>query len=52
MACEEETRVRVDAMKRQTLTDLSRIRQGRRAAELYHRGHVGGAGGAAVDRRQ
>ncbi len=49
VACEEETKRRVEGMKRQTLQDLSRIRQGRRAAELYRRG---GVGGSALDQEQ
>ena len=49
VACEEETRKQVESMKRQTLNDLSRIRQGRRAAELYRRG---GPGATAVDHQQ
>ncbi len=49
VACEEETRKQVESMKRQTLQDLSRIRQGRRAADLYRRTSLDTA---AVDREQ
>lgn len=37
MACEEETRRRTEDVKRQTVDEMSRIRQGRRAAEIYRR---------------
>ena len=49
VACEEETKRRVEGMKRQTLQDLTRIRQGRRAADLYRRA---APGSAALDQEQ
>ena len=49
LACEEETKRRVEGMRNQTTEELSRIRQGRRAAEIYRRQRPGGS---AVDREQ
>ena len=49
VACEEETKRRVDGMKRETLQALTRIRQGRRAADLYRRT---GQGTTAMDQEQ
>ncbi len=48
MACEEETRRRAEDVKRQTQDEMGRIRQGRRAAEIYRRlprGHGPSGGG-------
>ena len=49
VACEEETKRRVEAMKRETLEEISRIRNGRRAAELYRRNRPSGG---TVDREE
>ena len=49
LACEEETKRRVEGMKRETSDELARIRQGRRAAEIYRRTRPGGS---AVDREE
>ena len=49
LACEEETRRKVEGMKRETAGELGRIRQGRRAAEIYRRQRPGGS---AVDREE
>ena len=49
LACEEETKRRVEGMKRETSDELARIHQGRRAAEIYRRQRPGGS---AVDREE
>lgn len=51
VACENATGRRAEALRQQTLADMSRLKQGRRAAELYRR-PVQGQGGRAVDREE
>lgn len=45
MACEEETKRRAERLKQSTLDEMTKIRQGRRAAQLYRRTPPGGGGG-------
>lgn len=45
VACEEEAKRRVESAKGRTLEELSRLRMGRRAADLYRRSSKPGEGG-------